>query len=885
MWHGAAVWRTFVTCAALVLGQARVPAQDPVLEAFKADIRAAIAAADGGRPRDLRDASRHLDDAQAHIEGIDDARKQAQARLFLAVRRADLLFRAPDPNLTTAGDLVRAARAAARAASVWTGPYQETGLVLLWQALPAVDFFALVEEAADDLALIETGADAADDNAIPLRLMRADLRLFQGREREAVAEWTEISAALRAPGPAAGRLGDAWWDKCHGALVWHLLERREYARAEIYVPFLRDATRRAYYGAVLANQRGDFARTKAMLQGTTDPRARLLLGDAQEQLGEFEAAIASYDAVQRSADADGELRAAAANGLGDCYRRRAQADDLTRAEACYRRSLDALAGMASRKVDSEIAGNYCDLGVLAEQRGEPRAAFADFGRALSALERARVGIPLDPFGATFMEPEFLGAVDGVLRTWRAAGVSAWVALATTDQGKARSLLDRVAAPRALERSPEVLAAVRSLALARDPGSMQRARLALEEARARVAERTHLARPQPLSTDALGAMMRAEPDTVVLSYWLGATAAWLVAARGDDVRVIELGVATAAEARLRAAYETVSRAPDGSDPWPVLDDASAWFLPAAANDMCVGATRVVFCPDDRLARLPFEALRVDGTPLGLRFDVERTSSLAVRAQMRARYGSQVVPATALVVDSVPLSAAVVNDFGLAELRFSQQEGDLVAAAWPQAARIRGAEATLAKLRARLEAGRVGMLHLSAHAVAHGVVPSASLLMLADGAVPLSSLSELPLEGATVVLSACTTATGEARGGEGDAGLLWGPLGAGARCVVASLWAVNQQATCDLMGQMHYWLGRGEGVAAALRRARQTLAAAPNYAHPHYWAGFAVFGSSGGGAAASPWRVAGLGLVAVLGALLSWRTLRRRRAVTQARSIAT
>jgi len=870
--------------AALLGGlAAKLGAQADPAEAFRNEIRAAATAAHAGRPGDLRAASGHLDAAEGLIERLTDRQQRAQARLVVLVRRADLLFRAPQPNLTKAAELVRGAREAARTASVWTGPYQETGLLLLWQAMPPVEFFDLVASAPEDLAVIEGEVGVSVDNRVPLRLVRADLRLFQRREREAVAEWTEVSTELRGGGAEVLGLSDEWWDKCHGALVWHLLEQRDYARAAVYVPLLRDRTRRTYYGAVLANQRGDFAGTEAVLAGCTDAPALLLLGDAQERLGKLADAIATYERAERSAGGDAELRAAAQNGLGDCYRRRRGEGDAERAEACYRRSLDLLAGLSSRKADSESAGNHRDLGLLAEQRGDVREAFVCHGRALDELERARAGIPLDPFGAAFIEPEFLGAadnveylgaVDGVLRTWRASGASPWCALAAMDRAKARSLLDRVASPRALEESPEVLVAVRRLALARDQASVQEARLALEAARASVEERTRLARPSPLDERELQRLLAAEPDTAVLAYWVGAEAVWLVAARGCETRVFDLGGSADGSAHLRAAYGIVSRAPDGTDPWPSLDAVAGWFVPAPARSLLAGATLVVFCPDDRLARLPFEALPVDGVPLGLRFDVERAPSLAVRDRVRAR-AAPAVDAT-VVVDSVPMTATLAKDFGLDALQFSRREGDLVAEAWPGALRLQGSDATLAELRARLGSRHVGLLHVSSHAVVRGVVPSASLLLLADGAVPLSSLGEMPLEDATVVLSACGTGTGEERGGEGDAGLLWGPLGAGAGCVVASLWAVNQQATCDLMGQFHHWLARGESAASALRRARQALAAAPNYAHPHYWAGFAVFGSRSARSARWAWFAGSAALVALLGFSLwtLWRAAHHR-----------
>ena len=127
------------------------------------------------------------------------------------------------------------------------------------------------------------------------------------------------------------------------------------------------------------------------------------------------------------------------------------------------------------------------------------------------------------------------------------------------------------------------------------------------------------------------------------------------------------------------------------------------------------------------------------------------------------------------------------------------------------------------------------------IAAPYVPAGSLLLLANGPVSMASLAGLSLQGTVVVLSACSTATGEARGGEGVAGLLWGPMAAGARSVIASLWMVNQEATAALMDEFHGARVVGLGEARALRFARTTLAGDRRYAHPHYWAGFVAYGS--------------------------------------------
>jgi hypothetical protein len=72
---------------------------------------------------------------------------------------------------------------------------------------------------------------------------------------------------------------------------------------------------------------------------------------------------------------------------------------------------------------------------------------------------------------------------------------------------------------------------------------------------------------------------------------------------------------------------------------------------------------------------------------------------------------------------------------------------------------------------------GVLHVNTHAVQSERTPSASLLLLANGATDMAAFATLPLRGALVVLSACESAGGSLAHGEGTKGLLFGVFGAG------------------------------------------------------------------------------------------------------------
>ena len=112
----------------------------------------------------------------------------------------------------------------------------------------------------------------------------------------------------------------------------------------------------------------------------------------------------------------------------------------------------------------------------------------------------------------------------------------------------------------------------------------------------------------------------------------------------------------------------------------------------------------------------------------------------------------------------------------------------------------------------------------------------------GLLTAVDVSEMDLFGTNlVVLSACETALGEVRSGEGVYGLRRAFVVAGARTLVMSLWKVPDVATRELMQQFYGYLASGEGRAAALQKAQ--LDVRKKYPHPYYWAAFICQGDYG------------------------------------------
>jgi len=100
-----------------------------------------------------------------------------------------------------------------------------------------------------------------------------------------------------------------------------------------------------------------------------------------------------------------------------------------------------------------------------------------------------------------------------------------------------------------------------------------------------------------------------------------------------------------------------------------------------------------------------------------------------------------------------------------------------------------------------------------------------------------LSTNPIE--LLVLSACKTASGDKRAPLGLAGIA---VRSGARSTIASLWAVDDESTSQMMVNFYEQLNQsGVTKAEALRRAQIKIMQQSKFQHPYYWAAFVLVGN--------------------------------------------
>ncbi|MEX0273130.1 MAG: CHAT domain-containing protein, partial [Flavobacteriaceae bacterium] len=143
---------------------------------------------------------------------------------------------------------------------------------------------------------------------------------------------------------------------------------------------------------------------------------------------------------------------------------------------------------------------------------------------------------------------------------------------------------------------------------------------------------------------------------------------------------------------------------------------------------------------------------------------------------------------------------------------------------------------------------GMLHLATHAVFNNHQPEYSYLAFApDGQERLlfvKDLYNLELNMDMVTLSACETALGDLKRGEGFIGLASGFFYAGAKSITSTLWKVNDASTASLMGDFYETLAKGHTKGVALQKAQKLFLkrnADNARAHPYYWSGFVLSGN--------------------------------------------
>jgi CHAT domain-containing protein/tetratricopeptide (TPR) repeat protein len=385
-----------------------------------------------------------------------------------------------------------------------------------------------------------------------------------------------------------------------------------------------------------------------------------------------------------------------------------------------------------------------------------------------------------------------------------------------------------------------------------------------DARVRLAAPRVAAFTGPRALDARGVRRALDPGTLLLAFHVGQERTVLLgvpAAGPLRAWLLPLGE-EALRRRVDDLRALLDRGRQGQGPDPAFLQVSARLyadLFAPAEPLLSDARRVLISPDGPLHMVSFAALsRPDATFLGEWRPLHTTISATVYAQIRSTPAASRRGPGTLVAFGDPRYAGEGDEAARGEgsaasilawarrlgpLPFTRDEVQTIAALMQPARVYLGAEAT--EERAKAVGPDARYLHFACHGLLDRRSPLDSGLALAqppggggdNGLLQAWEVFErVRLDADLVTLSACDTASGREAGGEGLIGLSRAFQYAGARSVLASLWAVSDRSTAEFMRRFYGALKEGRPKDEAVQTAQRGL----REQHPYHWAAFQLSG---------------------------------------------
>ena len=202
--------------------------------------------------------------------------------------------------------------------------------------------------------------------------------------------------------------------------------------------------------------------------------------------------------------------------------------------------------------------------------------------------------------------------------------------------------------------------------------------------------------------------------------------------------------------------------------------------------------------------------------------------------------------ALVVGDPDMSE-VTNSQGdqiLEQLPFARQEAQMIGQIL-NTAPLTGKLAT--KFEVLKQISSVAVVHIAAHGrmetgeIALSPNPERESQTPAeeDYMLTIADVMSVKLRAKLVVLSCCHSGRGEIKA-EGVVGIARAFIGAGARSVLVSLWAIDDEATLGFMKNFYHNLVEGRSASESLNRAMKCLRESEKFGDLKYWAPFTLIG---------------------------------------------
>ena len=278
---------------------------------------------------------------------------------------------------------------------------------------------------------------------------------------------------------------------------------------------------------------------------------------------------------------------------------------------------------------------------------------------------------------------------------------------------------------------------------------------------------------------------------------------------------------------------------GKPPSPPLDDPFKQFYDAVIDpilDMLEPQDdELVIVPDGALCLTPwsavFESIKIRIVPSLTSYQL----ILTVSEGHHKKKGALLVGNPSLKELKKPLD----------NLPCAQEEVEMIASIL-KTTPLTGIHATKAEVMKRMSS--VALIHIAAHGnertgeIALSPNPgwSSKFPQRKDYILKMSDVHAANLRARLVVLSCCHSGRGRVLKGEGVVGIARAFLAAGARSVLVTLWAIDDEATMVFMKSFYQQLKEGKSASAAVQQSMKFLRESEQFYEMKYWAPFQLIG---------------------------------------------
>ena len=255
--------------------------------------------------------------------------------------------------------------------------------------------------------------------------------------------------------------------------------------------------------------------------------------------------------------------------------------------------------------------------------------------------------------------------------------------------------------------------------------------------------------------------------------------------------------------------------------------------------------IIIVPEGPLWLAPFAAFMDSNSSfLFESFRIRVAPSLTVLKMISDRPTDHVKPTALLVGDPWVQDVVPANGIKLEELPSAKEEVDMIGKIL-DVLPLTGKDASKNEVLKRLST--VQLVHIAAHGrmktgeIALSPNPSreSKIPKDEDYLLTMKDVLDAKLQAKLVVLSCCHSGRGEIKA-EGVVGIARAFIGAGARSVLVTLWAIDDEATLEFMKHFYQHLVKGKSASESLNRAMRCMRESEDFSEIKYWAPFILIG---------------------------------------------